>query len=490
MAANDHPSFSPARRFGIGLNLLFRTLLVVVVLGMVVHLSNRYFHRVYLSTHTRVELSPRTVNFVKTITNRVKVTLYFDREQELYSTITALLAEYRAINPRVSVTTVDYQRDPAEAAKVKAAYKLANAAGKDDKDLVVFDCEDRVKVLNAKALQDVTIEEVPNPKEREFRRKPVAFRGEMMFTAMLLTVTQPKPMKAMFLTGHGEHRFDDGDAVAGYQKFGLVFEQNYITNSTISLLGTNPIPDDCNLLVIAGPTQPLAEPELAKIQNYLDEGGRLLVMFNPLERSHQTGLERLLVRYDLMVGDGAVVDPDQTEKGKDIVISAYTKHPLVNPLLGSGLQMILPRPLQKIESQSANADAPKVETVAFSSPQARLAGEPGKPAQYAVAAVIEKGAVPGVATVRGATRILVLGDSTMFVNTMIEKWSNRDFAGYAASWLLARTQLLDGLGPKPVTEYRITMTREQLRASRWLLLGGVPGVALALGGLVWLRRRK
>jgi hypothetical protein len=493
MAEKSQPSFSPGRRFAIGLNMLVRTALVLAVLVMVVALSNRYFHRVYLSSHTRVELSPRTVNFVKTITNRVKVTLYFNRDEEMYSTITALLAEYRALNPRLSVTTVDYQHDPAEAGRLKALYQLANAQGKDDKDLVIFDCDGRIRVLNARALVERTVEftgETTPEGQKKFREKLVSFRGEMMFTAMLLTVTQPQPMKAMFLTGHGEHGYEDPDVVSGYEKFGLTLQQNFITNAPLSLLGSNPVPTDCNLLVIAGPTKPLADVELEKIQNYLDEGGRMLVMFNPLERTHQTGLERLLVRYDLMVGAGQVMDPHQTEKGKDIVVSAYSKHSLVNPLVGTGIQMILPRPLKAMQSPNAAADAPKVDLIAFSGENASLAGEAGKPGQFAVAAVIEKGAVPGVATVRGATRILVLGDSTLFVNTMIDKWSNREFAGYAANWLLDRTQLLEGVGPRSIEEFRIQMTREQLRQSRWLLLGGVPGAVLALGGLVWFRRRK
>jgi hypothetical protein len=45
--------------------------------------------------------------------------------------------------------------------------------------------------------------------EREFRRKPVAFNGEMMFTAMLLAVENPKPLKAYFLQGHGEPSLSD-----------------------------------------------------------------------------------------------------------------------------------------------------------------------------------------------------------------------------------------------------------------------------------------
>ncbi|MEI9863815.1 MAG: hypothetical protein WDN00_04525 [Limisphaerales bacterium] len=61
---------------------------------------------------------------------------------------------------------------------------------------------------------------MPNATEREFRRKPVAFNGEMAFTAMLLAVENPKPLKAYFLQGHGEPSLSDsGDT--DYQKFGL-----------------------------------------------------------------------------------------------------------------------------------------------------------------------------------------------------------------------------------------------------------------------------
>ena len=50
--------------------------------------------------------------------------------------------------------------------------------------------------------------------------------------------------------------------------------------------------------------------------------------------------------------------------------------------------------------------------------------------------------------------------------------------------------LLEGIGPRPVKEFRLTMTRDQLEKVRWLLLGALPGGVLAFGWLVWLVRRK
>ena len=50
--------------------------------------------------------------------------------------------------------------------------------------------------------------------------------------------------------------------------------------------------------------------------------------------------------------------------------------------------------------------------------------------------------------------------------------------------------LLEGIGPRPVKEYLLTITRAQLKQVRWLLLGVLPGGVLVFGWLVWLVRRK
>jgi hypothetical protein len=68
--------------------------------------------------------------------------------------------------------------------------------------------------------------------------------------------------------------------------------------------------------------------------------------------------------------------------------------------------------------------------------------------------------------------------------------ANRDFASSALNWLLDRNQLLEGVGPKPITEYRLLMSPNQIQRANWLLLGAMPGGILAVGGLVWLRRRR
>ena len=85
---------------------------------------------------------------------------------------------------------------------------------------------------------------------------------------------------------------------------------------------------------------------------------------------------------------------------------------------------------------------------------------------------------------------MVTGDSFFLSNQMIDSGANRDFAGHAVNWLLDRTELLAGIGPRAVREYKLNLSQTQMVAVRWALLGGMPGAVLFIGLLVWLRRRK
>ncbi len=481
------PSFLPSRRWKIGFGVVVRTVLVLAVVVMVNYLGGLFPRRFYLSSQTRVELSPRTVSVLHSLTNRITVTLYYDRQDDFYPTIVALLNEYRSVSPNISVRTVDYVRDAGEAEKIKAQYKLNSPT---DKNLIIFDCDGRTKIANGNALTQYTLEQIPNEKEREFRRKPVAFRGEMMFTSMLLAVTNPKPFKAYFLQGHGEPSLTD-NSEAGYLKFAAILEQNYIRVQPLELLGDNPVPADCNLLIIAGPRMIFSNLELQKIDQYLSQGGRLLALLDYSSIREPTGIEDILKQWGVNVGTDVVQDPEHTISGQDVVVLNFSQHPVANPLTQLALQLILPRPVSRIDRQTPPTDALKVEELAFSGPSSVLVGERGlPPRRYPLMAAVEQNSVKGVANPRGSTRIVVAGDSLFLDNRQIESGANRDFVGYAVNWLLDRPTLLESIGPRPVIEFRLMMTRVQQRNVRWLLLGALPGGVLALGGLVWLRRRK
>jgi ABC-type uncharacterized transport system involved in gliding motility auxiliary subunit len=283
---------------------------------------------------------------------------------------------------------------------------------------------------------------------------------------------------------------DSGDELSGYLKFASILQQNYVQPEPLSLLGTNTVPSDCNLLIIAGPRDVIPGAELQKIEQFLNRGGRLLVLFNFGAVRKDTGLEAMLGRWGVDVGRNVVTDPDNTIRGTDVIVGRFSQHAVVNSLQHSRLHLTLPRSVGRLKLQAEAADAPRVDELAFSGTRALASGDSLHKAPFPLMVAVEKGTLKDIITERGSTRMIVIGDSMFLGNLQIESAANRDFAVNAVSWLLERTQLLAGLGPRPVTQYRIVMTRAQMRQAQWVLLGALPGSVLLLGGLVWLRRHK
>jgi hypothetical protein len=489
-AIENKPSFSPQDRWRIALQVAVTTLVVVCAVGMINYLSGEYFARHHLAASTRMILSARTQHVLRNLTNNVNVILYYDKEEPLFSDVSDLLNEYHLANSKITVQTVDYLRDPGLAQKIKAQYNLTSPT---EKNLVIFDCGGKRRIVDGTGLAQYVMEQVMGEKDQEFRRKPTAFLGEMAFTGALLDVSNPKPFKAYFLRGHGEHSPTSGEEY-GYMKFVSVLQHNYIRVEPITL-GTNAIPMDCNLLVIAGPTRALPDVEIETIERYLAQGGRVLALLNwqAIDKEtgrDRTGLDKVFYAWGVGLGSRPLQDPENTIRGSDMIVLDFNRqHPLVNPLLNSGLYMVQPRAVGKLPVPPKTADVPNVEEVAHSGPKT-IGADPNRPGRYPVMVALEKGGLKGVITERGSTRMVVVGDSIFLANAWIESAANRDFAGFAANWLLDRSQLLSGVGPRPIQEYRLVMTRSQLHAAQWILLAAMPGTALAIGGMVWLRRRR
>jgi hypothetical protein len=334
----------------------------------------------------------------------------------------------------------------------------------------------------------------------ELVRRPTEFLGERLFTSGILAVTNPKKLNAYFLEDHlGEHEIRDGTDF-GYRTFKSILEQNSIHADSLSLLGTNTVPTNCNLLIIAGPKEPFSDLELQKIDQYLNQGGRLLALFkfdvfrfNKLNgRVVPCGLEGILEKWGVDVGDSVVVDPDNCAgaAGYEVLVSGFSQtHPVVNPLIGLRLEMIQPRKVGRLRTRIQTADAPRVDEIAFTGKGSFTSAEPHRFQSYPVMAAVEN-TIRGVSTEHNSTRMLVAGDSLFLANGFIDQPAHRAFAGYAANWLLDRVQLLQGIGSKPIGQYQIVMTRIQTHTTRLLLLAGMPGTVLFLGALVWLRRRR
>ena len=366
-----------------------------------------------------------------------------------------------------------------------------------DKDLVIFDCNGTLKIVPATELAERNFD-IPSMLSGQSQPPRIYFKGESMFTTAILSVTSTGPLKAFFLVGHDEHSLKDNNGDMGYGRFSDLLRQNNIQPSPLSLLGTTEIPSG-SLLVIAGSRNPLSLAELEKIDRYLKNGGRMLVLFNLYSLDKPTGLERLLADWGVEVGRNVVRDPDNAAmRGeRDVASSVFGIHPVTTALIQQRVDLVEPRSIRKARGAAGGADAPEVTELVFTGPEAtvlsgaREAGPGGVEGRtnICMAVAVEKGKIKNLSADRGTTRILVLGDSHLWNNQMIDYFANRDFASLAVNWLLDRTEAM-AIEHQLIKDYKLTMTKSQFMTVRWLMLGGVPGSVLLAGLLVWVRRRR
>ena len=112
------------------------------------------------------------------------------------------------------------------------------------------------------------------------RQEPVSYVTEEDLTNSLVRLMSSGQKNVYFLTGHGERSPDGTDDAAYSQLEARLTDKNY-TIQTLNLLTQGAIPADADLLIVAGPVQPLLEGEVQAIASYLNTGGKLILLWEP-----------------------------------------------------------------------------------------------------------------------------------------------------------------------------------------------------------------
>jgi ABC-type uncharacterized transport system involved in gliding motility auxiliary subunit len=482
---------SPLRRWWIALSVLLSVAAVLALVAMANYLGSRHFVRIHVTVDTRFQLSPLTRQLLRTLTNEVHVVVFFepDPQATLYSAVKSLITEYQMASPMVKVEFVDYRVSPARALQIRDKYRLDNT---ENPDVVIFEANGRHRIVYEHELSEYDLSGIM---EGQPARRSI-FKGEQFFTSAIIGVSENAPVRAYYVEGHGEHDPRSEDGTQGYAGFAQLLQEKNIDLHAINL-ATNQLPADCQLLVLAGPSYPVPAVELDQVRAYLAGGGRALVLLsNPLRPNvRKSGLETLLAEWSVIVGDDVVVDQAQSRSAAAEVLftSQFGNHPVVRPLHRGRLSMVTPRSVRP-RGNDARSDGIQVDPLVFTSPEGRIVssadgrGQPGTNGVVALAAAVEKGTISGVGPDRGSTRLVVVGESIFLANTLLGWEANRDFASLSVNWLLDRGQLLE-LGPRPFNEYRVSLTRAQMHAIRWLLLAVFPGSVMLMGVLIWAKRR-
>jgi len=327
------------------------------------------------------------------------------------------------------------------------------------------------------------------------RKVIVDAEREQAIGAGLTLLLRGRPTRVLFLEGHGERALQEFSAPIGYGQFRQALEQESDAVGALNLLKGGEVPEATDLVIVAGPKSDLLEAEADALERYLQGGGHLMLLIDPVPLPN---LCRLAARHGIEAPLDIVVDRSNQLLGSDpytIPVPTYLSHPLTassnTPALFAVARSL--QPGQGAESRASAVAASYPDAWAISDfERAAKPSEPPDPGRDRQGPIAVMAAVSWPVQ-KGEARLVVAGDSDFAANSFLDLLGNRALVLNAVAWSVSAAELIGARSPSEAQALRpLSPLVLSTRAGHALFLGLVvlqPMLVLAVGTAIALRRR-
>ncbi|MEQ9233650.1 MAG: Gldg family protein [Coleofasciculus sp. E2-BRE-01] len=300
------PGFWGRRSTQVGTNAIIATLAMFVIIGLINFLGVRYGVQIDLTENQLFTLSPQSQQVVRNLDQSVKVWVF---ESPANPADQELLENYRRYGSNLEFEFIDPQLQPELAQKFNVNY-----------------------------IGEVYLE-YGNQRELVQTISQGERLSEVQLTNAIERITGDRTDKVYFLQGHGERPLEASDE-GGLSQAVSALETKNFTVEPLNLAEQPAVPDDASLIVIAGPKRALFEPEVQALENYLADGGSLLVMIDP---DTNPGLEPLLSDWGVTLTNQIVIDASGQGRLVGLgpatpLVTQYGDHPITQDF-GTGFSI-------------------------------------------------------------------------------------------------------------------------------------------------------
>ena len=328
--------------------------------------------------------------------------------------------------------------------------------------------------------------------ESDDKQQQITELEEREIVNSLLKLTRERQDRIYLTVGHGERQLvDQPDGLAQLQA--QLGEIDYAVEDSLFLAREGAVPQNCAVLVVAGPRTPFFPGEVEAIRTYLAEGGAVLLLLDPLADS---GLAELLGEWGVAVGDDFVIDTSGIGSlfGLDFttpVALSYGDHPVTRKHEGLMTFFQLGRSVH-FDEGAGREGAVLVQTSEAGWAETDLSVLTGEGNQTVKLdeGVDPPGPVPLAVAARdpeAGGRLVVFGDSDFATNQYFAVQGNGDLVLNALSWL-AEDEALISIRPREPGHNPIALTESDGEWIFWLSVVLYPGL-IALVGIVVVSRK-
>ena len=234
-----------------------------------------------------------------------------------------LLPQYEELSSKLNVV----QKDPDISPTFATQYTDSVA-----ENSLVVTCGDRYRYLDYRDLYILDQQKYYQENKEEY-----SFNGESKLTSAIDYVVSDNLPKIYLLSGHGEAALPASHTA--------MLENENVETADLSLLTLEFVPSDADCVLVNAPQTDISEGEMEKLEEYMGNGGNLILLTNPPQQNKLTNLEALMAGYGVTATDGIVIDTDQnyyTWGTPYYLLPNLESHDVTNPLRQAGYHVVLP----------------------------------------------------------------------------------------------------------------------------------------------------
>ncbi len=397
---------------------------------------------------------------------RTETSIYIISEEKSYPTVLReIIARYAKFSPALNVRYIDPYADPVFLDSFqRRGFSLRES------DILVEG------INGARHIQAAQIFITGN------NGNPSGLTLEEKLTNALISANTGRELSLAFIAGHGESQ------AASLEE---AFSGGGFSVQPLTLL-TGAIPR-ADVTVIAGPERDFLPEEIAALDNYLDNGGALMVFIGPLS-AKLPNLEKLLSKWGLLVSPDIAQEPLAHTPGNPAsLIPLYGMHRINIDF--TERQYYLAMPAARVLKPATDSAGIAITRLLLSSRDAYLKNGTGdeeatESGPFVLAAVSEKREGNTGAEKNGV--VMVFGSTGIFSADIIAApaFANREYLVNAALWLAGNdTQQTVSIPPKTIAPPSINAGFE-ITLMTLLIFGIILPLTVISYGAVRLRRRR
>ncbi len=389
-----------------------------------------------------------------------------DKEDDI---IENLLAKYESLSEHIKVVKKNPDVYPTFAQQYTSETVLNNS--------LIVECGDSSRYIS---YEDIYLTEA----DMASYSYTTSFDGEGAITSAIDYVVSEDHPKLYMTEGHGEAEVS---AVFAEQ-----IEKQNIETVTFTLLNSDTIPEDADVVLIHAPTSDISKEEKDMLAEYTKNGGKLMVMAGPAEDGVLTNLYSLLGDYGVKAEEGIVAEGDRNYyafRQPYILLPDMAEHEITNPLIEGNYYAIMPiaQGLTVTDTTGSVTQLLTTSETAYS-----------KAAGYAIETYEkEEGDVDGpfataVAVDCGSGGRMVWFASSNFLDDMYNAYSsgaNLDLGMNALSFMIGEREAV-AIRSKSLNYSYLTINESAASYLKVMMIGVFPLAFLGYGVYVIVSRRR